>query len=52
MDILIISKTTFNCVELDGIKNISFSSSSFTITKSDDSTVTYSKDDYLLSIKW
>ena len=52
MNIIIISKTTFNSVELDDVKNISFDSTSFTVTKSDNSTVTYAKADYLLSIKW
>lgn len=52
MDILVISKAAFNCTEYDNIKNIAFSETQFTITKSDNSTVTFNKADYLLSIKW
>lgn len=52
MSIIVISKAAFNCVQYDNIKNISFTSTQFTITLSNDSTVTYSKADYLLSVKW
>lgn len=52
MDIIVISKDAFNCTEYDNIKNIAFSETQFTITKSDNSTVAFNKADYLLSIKW
>ena len=52
MNVLVISKSSFNCTEFDDIKNIAFSDSQFTITKSDNTTVTFNKSDYLLSIKW
>lgn len=52
MDVLVINKSSFNCTEYDNIKNIAFGETQFTITKSDNSTVTFNKADYLLSIKW
>ena len=52
MSILVIAKASFNCVQLDNIQNIAFGETTFTITKADNSTVTYNKADYLLSIKW
>ena len=43
MDVLVISKAAFNCTEYDDIKNIAFSETQFTITKSDKTTHTKKK---------
>lgn len=52
MSIIVIAKASFNCDQFDNIQNIAFGETTFTITKADNSTVTFSKADYLLSIKW
>ena len=52
MNVLVINKSSFNCTEYDDIKNISFTTTQFTITLGNDQTATFNKADYLLSIKW
>ena len=52
MNIVILARTSFNTIEYTGIKNIAFDGTTYTITKADDSTVTYAKADYLISMKW
>lgn len=52
MKIIIIARTTFDVVEFNGIKNIAFNGTAYTITKADNSTVSYNAADYLISFKW
>ena len=52
MTVIVMKKDDFNVTQFNNAKNIAFDSTTFTITKSDDLTVTYNKSDYLISIKW
>lgn len=52
MDVIIIKKDEFISLQYNNIKNIAFTDTSFTITCSDDQTITYLKSDYLLAVKW
>jgi len=35
------NKTTFDQIQLDGVKSVAFDGTTFTVTKADNSTVTY-----------
>ena len=52
MNVIIIARTTFNVIEFEYIKNISFNGTAYTLTKADNSTVSYNVADYLISFKW
>lgn len=52
MNIVILARTSFNVIEYSGVKNIAFDGTTYTITKSDNTTVTYAKADYLINMKW
>ena len=54
MDVLIVAKGAFQTGVLKGIKDIAFNSTTqvYTLTKSDNSTVTYSAELYYLVLLW
>ncbi len=54
MTIVIINKTLFSAGTFTGVKNIAYNeiTKMYTITRSDDSTVSYSADTYYVSMLW
>ena len=52
MKILVLARTTFNIIEYAYIKNILFDGTNYTLTLPDNTTVSYAKADYLISMKW
>lgn len=50
MDIIVKKKDSFDCIQYNGVKNIAFSSGTYTITKSDNTTVTYLSLNYYIFI--
>lgn len=54
MHILLIGKTTFQTGGFEDCKSIAYNTAThlYTITKSDNTTVTYSSDLYYVSILW
>lgn len=54
MDVILISKVAFVSGEFKGVKSIAFDESTqlYTITKSDNTTATYSAVSYYLQIVW
>lgn len=42
MFIVFKNKTTFDTVQLDGVKNVAFDGTNYTVTKADNTTATYS----------
>ena len=50
MNVIVKKKDSFDCVQLNGVKNIAFSSSTYTITKSDNTTVSYASASYYIFI--
>lgn len=54
MDVILISKVAFVTGEFKGVKSIAFDESTqlYTITKSDNTTATYSAVSYYLQIVW
>ena len=51
MKVVVISKNTFNVIELTGVTNIAYASETFTITHGG-GTATYAAADYRISIIW
>lgn len=54
MNVILIHKTAFTTGEFRALKNISFNATTqtYTFTKSDDSTVSYSATDYYVQFIW
>ena len=54
MDVILISKTAFVSGEFKGVKSIAFDEATqlYTITKADDTTVSYSAVTYYLQLIW
>lgn len=54
MTIIMIHKSLFSSGTFTGVKNIAYNESTklYTITRSDDSTASYSADTYYVSILW
>ena len=50
MTIIFKDRNTFNMIQLDGCKSVSFANDTYTVTKSDNSTATYSATTYLIWI--
>ncbi len=48
MCVVVKKKTTFDMVEYTGVKSIAFDGTTYTLTKSDNTTVTYAAVDYLI----
>ena len=52
MNVLVLNKSDFNASQFNDVKNIAFTETTFVITKSDNTTVTFTKADYNLTILW
>lgn len=50
MDLIVKKRDTFDCVQYNGVKNIAFSSGTYTLTLSDNTTKTYLKANYYIFI--
>ena len=50
MTIIFKDRETFNTIQIDGCKSVSLANGTYTVTKSDNSTATYSAATYLIWI--
>lgn len=48
MFVVFTKKTTFDTVQLQGVKNIAFDGTTYTVTKADNTTATYAAADWLM----
>lgn len=51
MKVIVISKNTFNTIELANVSNIAFASNTYTITAGG-TTSSYNADDYRIAVLW
>lgn len=54
MHVLVIAKAQMSCGEFNGVKSITYNSATqvYTLTLSDDSTQTYSRATYYITLLW
>lgn len=50
MHIIILNNDTFDVIDMAGVKSIAYASGTYTITKADNSTATYSDSTYSVKI--
>lgn len=50
MHIIVLNNDTFDVIDMTGVKSIAYASGNYTITKSDNTSVTYSDSTYSVKI--
>lgn len=52
MNIIVITKNSFNTVQYSGVKNIAYASGIYSVTLADNTVIQYSADTYRITILW